>query len=474
VNDVNQTQREMETCGIVWFRNDLRIADHEPLIKANLKHDRIIPCFIWDPKIYPQQSENTFRAGFLNDTLQWLKSELRKHGSDLLVAFGNTAEELIKISRRYHVTEIYAHEEYAPYERQIEAEVNALAFRNKIEVHFYQGNALVPKTELPFTITHLPDVFTKFRSRVESSSQFAKPLQEKAIKPLPAIPTNELHYTLPGKMASSTLFHPGTESALQRLKYYAFEKHLLPTYFETRNGLLHFDDSTKLSPWLAVGSITPAMILSEVEQYEKQFGANKSTYWVKFELLWRDYFRLVVKKFGAQLFRYGGIRNRSAKPIMRDENRINAWIHGTTGFPIIDAIMRELKETGYTSNRGRQLAASFFVHDLQQDWRIGARYFEQQLIDYDVHSNWGNWAYIAGVGNDPRPERYFNIPAQSERYDPHVDFIKAYCPELKNVPAKNLHHFHEYSESFVNSFGIQLGEHYPSPIVQLSMHALKH
>ncbi len=464
----------METCGIVWFRNDLRITDHEPLLKATQKHDRIIPCFIYDLKIHPQLSDHTFRAGFLNETLLWLKSELQQRGSDLLIASGNSAEELIKFCKRYQVSGIYAHEEYAPYEKQIEAEVNALALRNKIETHFYHGNALIPKTELPFSITHLPDVFTKFRSRVELTSQFAEPLPDFTMKPLPTIPAEELQSTFLSINRASTLFKAGTESALQRLKYYSFEQHLLPKYFETRNGLLHFDDSTKLSPWLAVGSITPAMILQEVEQYEKQLGANKSTYWVKFELLWRDYFRLVVKKFGAQLFHYGGIRNRSKQPIIRDEKRIAAWINGNTGFPIIDAIMRELQQTGYTSNRGRQLAASFFVHDLQQDWRIGARYFEQQLIDYDVHSNWGNWAYIAGVGNDPRPERYFNIPAQSERYDPHGEFMKTYCPELKDVPTKNLHHFHEYSESFVNSFGIRLGEHYPAPIVQLSMHAIKH
>ena len=177
------------------------------------------------------------------------------------------------------------------------------------------------------------------------------------------------------------------------------------------------DYSSKFSAWLAMGCISPRFIYQELKKYEHQFGANESTYWLVFELLWRDYFRFIMKKYNAKLFLHSGIKTNEIQINETNSLNLEAWINGTTGIDFVDANMIELKLTGFMSNRGRQNVASYFCHNLKLDWRFGAAYFEQQLIDYDVSSNWCNWAYIAGVGNNPRGVSVFNIEKQANDYD---------------------------------------------------------
>jgi deoxyribodipyrimidine photo-lyase len=181
--------------------------------------------------------------------------------------------------------------------------------------------------------------------------------------------------------------------------------------------LIGADYSSKFSPWLANGSLSPREIYYELKKYEEEFGSNESTYWLVFELLWRDYFRFMMKKHRHQFFLQTGIKPTDSPKKYNNQELLNQWINGNTGVDFIDANMIELKLTGFMSNRGRQNVASYLCNDLKLDWRYGAAYFEQQLIDYDVCSNWGNWAYLAGVGKDPRGNRYFNITKQADNYD---------------------------------------------------------
>ena len=182
------------------------------------------------------------------------------------------------------------------------------------------------------------------------------------------------------------------------------------------------DYSSKFSAYLAQGCLSPKMIYQELKKYERERGDNKSTYWLFFELLWRDYFRFMMKKYNNKFFQQAGIQNKGITVNKHNINQLNNWINGNTGVDFVDANMLELQQTGFMSNRGRQNVASYFCNDLKLDWRFGAAYFEQQLIDYDVCSNWGNWAYLAGVGNDPRGNRYFNIEKQASDYDKNKTF----------------------------------------------------
>jgi deoxyribodipyrimidine photo-lyase len=212
-------------------------------------------------------------------------------------------------------------------------------------------------------------------------------------------------------------FKGGETKAIARLNHYFFETKCISEYKETRNGLVGANYSSKFSAWLALGCISPRFIYDELKKYETQFEANESTYWLVFELLWRDYFRFMMKKYNSKFFQQSGIQDKGIIVNKHNTHQLQEWIVGKTGVDFVDANMKELKLTGFMSNRGRQNVASYLCNDLKLDWRFGAAYFEQQLIDYDVCSNWGNWAYLAGVGNDPRGNRYFNINKQSTDYD---------------------------------------------------------
>ena len=229
-------------------------------------------------------------------------------------------------------------------------------------------------------------------------------------------------------------FKGGETEAWKRLRYYIWESDLIATYKETRNGLIGGDYSTKLSPWLALGAISPRSVFGEVKKYEAVRSKNSSTYWLVFELMWRDYFRFIAKKHGDRIFKITGIKQIDLR-LNKDLNSFEKWKGGKTGIDFVDANMLELKRTGFMSNRGRQNVASYLVHDLKVNWTWGASYFETMLIDYDPCSNWGNWNYIAGTGNDPRKNRYFNIENQANKYDPYGNY-KRYWLESKNLISK--------------------------------------
>jgi deoxyribodipyrimidine photo-lyase len=195
-----------------------------------------------------------------------------------------------------------------------------------------------------------------------------------------------------------------------------FQRRALGHYKETRNGLLGHDYSSKFSPWLAQGSLSARQVHAAVRDYERQFGSNASTYWLVFELLWRDFFEFTAARHGPALYWRGGIqrKTRAWRHALADFQR---WCQGESGDDFVDAGLRELATSGYLSNRARQNVASFLVHELGIDWRWGAAWFEHHLLDYAPASNYGNWQYIAGVGNDPRPLRRFDTQAQAQRYD---------------------------------------------------------
>ena len=207
---------------------------------------------------------------------------------------------------------------------------------------------------------------------------------------------------------------------MERLDSYFWQSDAIQTYKETRNGLIGTNYSSKLSPWLALGCISSRTIYHELKRYEESRTKNQSTYWLFFELLWRDYFKYVSLKHGNAIFYPWGIQNIS-KSWKKDKDVFRTWVDGKTQSDFVNANMLELKHTGWMSNRGRQNVASYLTKTLGIDWRWGAAYFESMLIDYDVHSNYGNWMYVAGVGNDPR-DRIFNVERQAAYYDPNEEF----------------------------------------------------
>jgi deoxyribodipyrimidine photo-lyase len=415
--------------GIVWFKTDLRLHDNETLLKAIEENDVVIPVFCLNPHLLNVSSGNSeiiggFRLKFLFESILDLDNNLRKLGSGLILIIGDPEEEIPKIAFQYGARKVYAKREVAVFEKQLDVQIEAELWKQKCLFETYSTSTLYNASDLPFPLKDIPDVFTKFRKRVEKESEIRavfdtpKHINSPTISAL-KIPTfKEL-----GREENSAdergvlAFKGGENAALERLNYYLFESHLIKNYKETRNGLVGGNYSSKFSPWLANGCVSPRKIYAEIKKYEAEFGANESTYWLIFELIWRDYFRFIFKKHQHKLFTFNGISDQKNTPPEPNISLIDNWKMGKTGNDFIDANMNELRLTGFMSNRGRQNVASFFIHEMQQDWRIGARYFEEQLIDYDASSNWGNWAYLAGVGNDPRSGRQFNIEKQAKDYD---------------------------------------------------------
>jgi len=394
-------------------------------------------------------------------------------GGSLILRQGIPSEVIPQVAQELGVSSVFVSEEAATDEIDDENAVERELWKNKITLNRVWQGTLFHKEDIPWPLNNLPDVFTKFRKESEKYVDVRPPVPSPQGISFPTVEPGELPtledmgYDVPELDDRAVLhFHGGEKAAWDRLNQYIWKEDRLKDYKETRNGLLGSGYSSKLSSWLSLGCISPRSIYYQIKQYEKERTKNKSTYWLFFELLWRDYFRFITKRYSNRLFLPGGIQGSVSNLTMRqDYGLFEKWRTGQTGIPFVDANMRELLATGFMSNRGRQNVASFLVKDLGIDWRWGAAWFESQLIDYDVCSNWANWNYVAGVGNDPREDRYFNILSQAKRYDGSGDFVRTWLPELADIQGSKIHSPSELSETLLLKQGIQIGHHYPNPVV---------
>ncbi len=461
--------------GIIWFRNDLRVHDNEALFMAAEECDELICLYCVDSRQFAEtrfgfKKTGSHRAKFLIESLIDLKNSLSKLGGELIIRRGKPELIIPELVQDHHIDSVYFHEEATDEEIQVEIALQKELGEEKLEA--FWGSTLFHFDDLPFGMENLPNVFTAFRKKVEKRSEVRKVFQKPpTIKPISGISSEDIPTLLDLGLIevdqderAVLVFQGGETAALQRLNHYIWETDRLASYKKTRNGMLGADYSSKFSPWLANGTLSPRQIYSEVRRYEEERKKNDSTYWLIFELIWRDYFRFSALHFGNKLFKKGSIQN-SNRIWSYDEELLDAWVNGMTGIPFVDANMRELKATGFMSNRGRQNVASFLAQNLNLDWRMGAEYFEQQLIDYDPCSNYGNWAYNATVGHDPR-NRYFNIEFQASRYDSKGKYIKTWIPELKDVPIEFLQNPHDLDDAVKSRIGLN-PDFYPKPIIDL-------
>jgi deoxyribodipyrimidine photo-lyase len=416
------------TRAIIWFRSDLRLADNEALHAACTAHDEVLPVVILDPRQHGTspfgfERSGPFRRRFLNEAIAGLDAELRSLGGSLRVVVADPAEALEQLAHEWRADVVHAQRLYGWEEQEQERAVASL-----VPLHLYAPNTLLHPDDLPFPVQRLPHVFTAFRNKVEKQWAVRDAFPAPARIPTPMdwcsgaggdmLP----HGTITADPRSPFAFTGDRAAALARLWHYCSGPERLGSYKLTRNGLLGADFSGRFSPWLATGTLGAREVYRAVKDYEQAHGANESSYWMVFELLWRDFFQFTAAMHGRDLFLRHGIAH---KPLKGDHNtrRFEAWCEGRTGQPFIDANMRELAATGWMSNRGRQNVASYLVHDLGIDWRMGAYWFERMLIDYDPCSNWGNWQYVAGVGNDPREGRRFDSVRQAGMYDPDGRYV---------------------------------------------------
>jgi len=471
---------------LIWYRNDLRLHDHEPLHQAvkewqtqGRSPGAILPVYCFDPRHFGQTAfgfakTGGFRAQFLLDSVADLRRSLRQLGSDLVIRQGHPEQILPELVQQTGAKAVYYHEEVTSEELAVEDAVDAALKPLGAELHAFWGHTLYHPDDLPFGLDAIPEVFTAFRKQVEKTATvnplLSSPTQ---LPPLPAIAPGDLPTLAALGVEPPTTddravlaFQGGETAGRDRVETYLWQRDCLRRYKETRNGMLGADYSSKFSPWLAHGCLSPRYIYEQVHAYETQRVQNDSTYWLIFELLWRDYFRFICAKHGDRIFRLSGLQGQPI-PWKEDWPRFDLWRQGQTGFPLVDANMRELAATGFMSNRGRQNVASFLTKNLGINWQMGAEWFESLLIDYDVCSNWGNWNYTAGVGNDARGFRFFNIIKQSKDYDPEGAYVKHWLPELAHIPASKVHEPWKLQPVEQQRFQVRLGVDYPNPVVDL-------
>lgn len=469
----------MRNKALVWFRNDLRIHDNEALHAAYDNHDQVVPVYVFDDRIYKGVTSYGFpktghhRAKFLIESVHDLRRNLQSRGGDLVVISGRVEEVLPALADQYGASTVYCNRERTHEEVNRQDAVEQGLWAHGKELVYTRGKMLYHTADLPFPIAQTPDIFSAYRKEVEKYVPIRRPLDvpttinDKTPSDLTIaeIPTLEdLGHTEVSQ--ADIRFEGGETSGLDQLDYYLWQSDLIATYKETRNGMLGWDFSSKLSPWLAAGCISPKQIYWSLKEYEEKRTKNRSTYWLFFELLWRDFFRLMGKKHGNAIFKeYGTKQEPLDQEWTEDMSIFRIWSEARTGVPLIDANMREINATGFMSNRGRQNVASFLVKDLKVHWLLGAEYFESVLLDYDPCSNYGNWNYVAGVGSDPRENRYFNPLSQSRKYDSDGVYVKHWLPELENLPAAYVHRPWVLNREELAKYGVTLAKDYPKPAV---------
>lgn len=430
----------MRNVGLYWFVNDLRIHDNTNLLKAASEVDDLLCVYCLDPQwLLPNRyslgtmSANRWR--FLKESLLDLDKQLHQLGQHLLVCYESPVKAISDLASEHKVSFIYRSRHAGYYENQ-----QWLILQKYLpSVQFIEADShsLYRLDQLPFALEKLPDTYTEFKNTVAQLT-VDKPLPAPDF--LPSSPASQMdwlrHFPNCLKLTSESeqeiVFHGGETAGLKQLTDY-FATNYASHYKERRNELEGWENSSKFSPWLANGNLSVRQIYFNLKNYEQAVGANESTLWLFLELLWRDYFQWYAHRHGKHLFAFKGIKQQRPLTSFYPE-RYRKWCLGNTPYPLVNACMKQLNASGFISNRGRQIVASCLVNELAVDWRYGAAYFEQQLLDYDVASNWGNWQYLAGVGADPLGKRHFDLDKQIQQFDPQARFINKWQGLVENLP----------------------------------------
>lgn len=409
----------------IWFTNDLRVSDNRAL-HWSLSQLRPVVAFY-----FKQNEASPHRAQFVSESLADLSDQLRELNIHFFV-FENAESELFKnFLISYNIKTIATAESYNSQKQNWQKHLAKLY--DFVDFRYFPNETLLNLDHFQLSSGLIPDNFTAFRKLVESQWKVAEITAPPNITnpnvPLKPEYAGFLLKSVPAAAAAPSIFKGGRAAGLKRLEQYLFTSQKILSYKDTRNGMLDFDDSSKFSPWLSVGCLSAKEIYWAVKRFEFEVKSNESTYWLVFELLWRDYFKFLAQKYQDNFFSITGLYAGNTTYINETEPKaFTEWKLGKTPEPFINANMIELLQTGWMSNRGRQNVANYLVKILHVNWTLGARWFAEQLIDYDTENNWGNWLYQSGLGTDPR-NRVFNPKLQAQMYDPNQAYQQKWLSE---------------------------------------------
>ena len=397
---------------IVWFRRDLRLEDHTALYEASETGLPILPVFIFDTNIVAELPVNDARITFIHQNLLLIKQQLMKQGSNLLVLKGDPLEVLKKLIKTYNIHSIFVNKDYEPYALQRDQSVKTFLNENGIDFYAFKDQVIFHENEVVKTDGTPYTVFTPYKNKWMEKWN----TRETSSQKFPA----DLNF-FKFDVEFPSLIDLGFETSSIKVKPFTLEN--IPNYSELRD-LPALDSTSYLSPHLRFGTVSIRQIIQQIDPANTQF-LN--------ELIWREFFMQI-------LFHFPHVVTQSFKPKYdhikwrNNEAEFQLWCDGKTGYPIVDAGMRQLNLTGYIHNRVRMITAGFLCKHLLIDWRWGEAYFARKLLDYELSSNNGNWQWAAGTGCDAAPYfRIFNPTEQLKKFDKNLIYIKRWIPEWNTL-----------------------------------------
>ena len=458
---------------IVWFRRDLRLHDHPALTGALELGDRVVPLYVIDPTLLHGRFASANRTWFLLESIRALRASLRAIGSDLVVRTGDPRVVVPSIAREIVASDVFVSRDHAPYGRARDLVVARALEAAGVAWHARRGLLVHEPDELATSDGRPFSVYSPFRRawegiprRVSVAAPAVMPpthegiLSEGGGLAAGAIPS--LADLLPDGVERPTalpdlLPDPGERAARDRLDRWLDRP--VDRYAESRDRLDMEGGTSRLSADLRFGLLSPLEVVERVD------GPGDGRRVFLGEIVWREFYAHV-------LFHRPRVLTESYRqefddlPWAADGASADAWREGRTGYPVVDAAMRQLANSGWMHNRARMIAASFLTKDLLADWRVGESHFMQHLVDGDVASNNGGWQWSASTGTDPQPYfRIFNPVSQGRRHDPEGAYVRRWVPELARVPTARIHAPWELSAAEQEAAGCRVGLDYPAPIV---------
>ena len=451
---------------IWWIRRDLRLNDNTALQAALTAGEQVIPLFIMDPNLWQGRWYSARRADFLVANLSQLDTDLQSRGSRLIVRFGAPKKILKEFINEYNVGAIFAEEDHTPYARKRDSQL-----AQHLPIKFVEGksvhhpDSLLKSDGMPYKV-YTP--FMKQWKELPSPTPFDIFPAPKKINTPENIPTDRLPTYK--TQQEGTNFLPGEKAAQDLVSSFVVGPDApIYSYTDLRNHP-NLKATSGLSPYFRFGliSIRQAVVIasSAIHSAETENQRKNAETWLN-ELIWREFFNYILYHH-PQALRHSFREDYSKIQWVNDEEDFEAWKTGLTGFPIIDAGMRQLAETGWMHNRVRMITASFLVKNLLINWQWGEAWFMQNLLDGDPASNNGGWQWVAGTGTDAAPYfRIFNPISQSLKFDPQGEYIRQWLPELRSIPGNLIHTPWKMSQEEQTTYQCQIGLNYPEPIVDL-------
>jgi deoxyribodipyrimidine photo-lyase len=460
--------------GIVWFRRDLRVADQPALTAACEECDEVIPLFVFDKPLLQSHEFGAACVNFMIGCLEDLRSSLAGLGVSLQWACGQQVDEVVRATREWKADIVYWNRDYEPRATGRDRQVHQQLAQMGVAVRAFKDHVVFEAEEVRGATGNPMQRYSAYRARWWTKWQATKP----SVLPIPNTLTIAKHAAIPppaplptarqlGYDQVSLWIEPGERNAWKRLQ--RFLEGPIHQYGNGRN-LPGINGSSQLSPHFRFGTLSPrAAIHAALRTLAKGGRISRPDVltWID-ELIWREFFQQVLVAFPHVV--NGPFRNVATPPSRErgpERDRLFlAWCEGQTGYPIVDAGMRQLNQTGWMHNRVRMIVASFLIKDLRINWQSGERYFMNHLLDADVAANNGNWQWCASTGTDAmRGYRIFNPALQSKKFDPDGAYIRHYVPELARVSAKRIHEPHLMTADEQERARCRIGNDYPTPIV---------